>query len=203
MNDGTKQALIGAGGTIAGALIALAGTLMTGVVQIKNDEKPGPTATITVTAPAINAPTVVGAPSSGAVTSRSPIGDEFLADLPQATEGSDYTIDGIEIEGHSYPKSLTTDFSYCSAPVSYNLKGRYRTLTTKIAIADDVADDAKFTFKVSLDDKVVRTESVKLGKIENMTVPTAGAYRLTLDIDSERPCEHTDWAAWLTPKLQH
>ncbi|MEU8849882.1 NPCBM/NEW2 domain-containing protein [Streptomyces sp. NPDC048564] len=148
---------------------------------------PGTTATSSPEEPSPPADAGATLPTDTGVPSR-----RFLAELPAVQlEPSDTKVDeGAMVDGDSYDHSITFVCDlYCNngqgekpqSSVSFNLGGRYQTLTLKMAVLDSSPDEnEQGTFEVYLDGESQGAKHVGFGKAEAQTLEVTGVNRIRL-----------------------
>ncbi|MFJ9106267.1 NPCBM/NEW2 domain-containing protein [Streptomyces sp. NPDC102405] len=143
-----------------------------------------PTRTITKTPPTVTATTSEPSTPSQSVPSGSASQTQYLSDLDplKSTQGVDTSI--VEINGEGFARSVTLIVN-AAGPVNsaeYNLGRHWDRFSATAGLRDDSPTGGKLTFEVSVDGKQEYSETIPLGKSQEIDLDVSDALRLKLTV---------------------
>ncbi|GAB3399569.1 NPCBM/NEW2 domain-containing protein [Flindersiella endophytica] len=207
---------VGAGATIAAALITLlaAPNASVSVWNVSLGQQPTQTASSTVTAtvtpPAVTVTAPAPAPTEPAATAQPasgpPAGTTLLTkrDLVEDDSYSNYENGAYKIDGTLYPDSFSYSLEPCNesgdqAFTGWDLAGEFETLHTVIGLRGDSNPETEAKFTFIGDGHELKSITVKWKQHETLDLDVTGVLRLQVKVATVAESAGGDCRGWAYP----
>lgn len=121
----------------------------------------------------------------------------YLRSMQTVRGGNDPTKGSVNVNGKAYPQSISSSrFMTTATNYQYDLGRNWRSFRATIGLSDTSHPDARYQFRVFVDDQPRGSWNMRLGQSQDINVDVSGGLRLRLEMTKTAANGNNANAVW-------